>query len=98
MFPPRALLAAPNPSAMWKTATTAEGKTYYYNAITKETCWTMPPAMSLSTAICLARSNRVAVAQNEAPQEPQPPQQPFLARAQLFIDLTNSCCSQPVCR
>ena len=36
----------------WKEAKTADGKTYYYNSVTKETSWTLPtptPTPTLAT-------------------------------------------------
>lgn len=45
-------------AALWKAVTTPEGKTYFYNASTKETSWTKPDAMKTPLEVKKRRRRR----------------------------------------
>lgn len=67
MHAPPPLLATPpaQPQELWVETKTAEGKSYYYHAITRETTWTRPEGLNVKV---------LSQAEVEAMNKPQTPQ------------------------
>jgi pre-mRNA-processing factor 40 len=42
----------PPPGALWQEHRTADGRSYYYNSITKVTQWTKPEDMMSPAEVC----------------------------------------------